>query len=205
MAQARRFAREPALRHKRKSRRWRAVFSRKPAGVSCGTYAPARRQSQDGGRSARGCDQRYSGRDNIGQALGRFVAGKLGRIDPACIIEFVVEDRLAPEPPRGKTHDDKMTFDAAFLVTRDRFAVPRERNRLDVDLRFLAHLANDCVSKPLAGLNATAWQSIKVERWLTRAPDDQHLTISDDGCAHRQDGTLRIGSLVSHARYRFIS
>jgi hypothetical protein len=98
-----------------------------------------------------------------------------------------------------------MALDPAFLVMRDSFAVPGECNRFDVDLRLLAYLPNDCIGKLFAGFNATARQSIKVERWLARAPHDQHLAIADDSCAHRQDGALRVSSLVSHARYRFIS
>ncbi len=98
-----------------------------------------------------------------------------------------------------------MTFDPAFFVTHDRFAMPCERNRLDVERGFLAHLANKCIGKLLASFNTTAWQSVKVERRLACAPHDQHFAIADDGCAHRQDGALRIGSFVSHARYRFIS
>ena len=98
-----------------------------------------------------------------------------------------------------------MAFDPAFLVAHDRFAVPRERDRLDVERRFLAHLANNRLGKLLAGFNATAWQSVKVDRRLARATHDQHLAIADDGCAHRQNRALRISSFVGHARYRFIS
>ena len=98
-----------------------------------------------------------------------------------------------------------MAFDPAFLVAHDRFAVPCERNRLDVERGFLAHLANDRIGKLLADLNGAARQGVKVERWLARTPHDQHLAVADDGCAHRKKGALRIGSLVSHALYRFIS
>ena len=98
-----------------------------------------------------------------------------------------------------------MPFNPAFLVADDCFTVPRECNRLDVELGFFTHFANDRISKLLTGLNAAAGQSVKVERRLARAPHNQHLAIADDGCTHRQDGALRIGSLVSHALYRFIS
>ena len=98
-----------------------------------------------------------------------------------------------------------MAFDPAFLVTHDRFAVPRERNRLDVERSFLAHLANNRVGKLLADLNGPARQGVKAERWLARSPHDQHLAVADDGSAHRQKRALRIGALVSHALYRFIS
>src|SRR5215510_14871037 len=90
--------------------------------------------------SARACDQRDSVRDDFGETFGRLVGGKLGWIDPARIVEFVVEDRFAFEPPRGKTHDDEMTFDPAFLVAHDRFAVPGKCNGLDIERSLLAHL-----------------------------------------------------------------
>ena len=98
-----------------------------------------------------------------------------------------------------------MAFNPAFLVTHDRFAVPRERNRLDVERGFLAHLANNRVGKLLADLNSAAGQGVKVERRLARTVHDQHLAVAEDGCAHRKKGALRIGSLVSHVLYRFIS
>lgn len=98
-----------------------------------------------------------------------------------------------------------MAFDPAFLVTHDRFAVPRERNRLDVERGFLAHLADNRVGKLLADLDGAARQGVKVERWLARSPHDQHLAVADDGSTHRQERALRVGSLVSHALYRFIS
>ena len=98
-----------------------------------------------------------------------------------------------------------MPFNPAFFVADDRFAVSRERNRLYVKLGFFLYFANDRIRKLLTGLNPAAGQGVEVERGLARAPHDQHLAIADDGCAHRQDGTLRIGSLVSHAFYRFIS
>ena len=98
-----------------------------------------------------------------------------------------------------------MAFDPAFFVTHNRFAVPRERNRLDIERGFLAHLANNRIGKLLASFNTAAWQSVKVERRLACAPHDQHLAVADDGSAHRQKRALRIGSLVSHALYRFIS
>ena len=87
----------------------------------------------------------------------------------------------------------------------DRFAVSCQRNRLDIDLGFLAHLANNCINKRFADLNGAAGQGVKVEPRLARAPHDQHPAVAEDGCAHRKEGALRIGSLVSHARYRFIS
>ena len=98
-----------------------------------------------------------------------------------------------------------MAFDPAFFVTNDRFAMPRECNWLDVKRGFLAHLANNRVGKLLADLNGPARQGVKAERWLARSPHDQHLAVADDGSAHRQKRALRIGSLVSHALYRFIS
>jgi hypothetical protein len=98
-----------------------------------------------------------------------------------------------------------MAFDPSFFVTHDRFAVPCKRNRLDVERGFLAHLTNNRIGKLLASFNTTARQSVKVERRLARAPHDQHPAVAEDGCAHRKEGALRIGSLVSHARYRFIS
>ena len=98
-----------------------------------------------------------------------------------------------------------MALDPAFFVAHDRFAVSRERNRLDVKRGFLAHLANNRIGKLFSDLNDSARQGVKVKRRLARAPHDQHLAVADDGCAHRQEGALRIGSLVSHAFYRFIS
>jgi hypothetical protein len=50
--------------------------------------------------------------------------------------------------------------------------MPRECNWLDVKRGFLAHLANNRIRKLLAGFNATAWQSVKVERWLACASHD---------------------------------
>ena len=91
------------------------------------------------------------------------------------------------------------------LVAHDRFAVSGERNRLDVERGFLAHFANNRVGKRLADFDGAAGQGVKVERWLARSPHDQHLAVADDGSAHRQERALRIGSLVSHALYRFIS
>jgi hypothetical protein len=98
-----------------------------------------------------------------------------------------------------------MTLDPAVLVAHDRFAVPGERYRLDIERRLLTHLANNCIGETFADLNGAARQCVKVERRLARASHDQHPAIADDGCAHRQEGALRIGSLVSHALYRFIS
>src|SRR4029078_314810 len=116
-------------------------FFTEPAGMIGGTYAPARRQSQERGGSARARDYCCSGCDNFGQALRRLVAGKRGRIDPACIVELAVENRFALEPARGKTKDDEMAFDSAFFVTPDRFAVPFHRNRREGARGRLAPLA----------------------------------------------------------------
>jgi hypothetical protein len=71
------------------------------------------------GRSSRGCDQRQR-RDTSGQALGRFVAGKL-----AGLIQRIIERREtgSPEPPRGKTQDDKMGSTRPSL-SRDASGLP---------------------------------------------------------------------------------
>ena len=98
-----------------------------------------------------------------------------------------------------------MAFDPALPVAHDRFAMAGERNRLDVERGFLAHLANNRIGKLLASFNHAAGQGVKIERRLARAPHHQHFAVADDGGAHRQEGALRIGSFVSHAFYRFIS
>ena len=54
-----------------------------------------------------------------------------------------------------------MALDPAFVVAHDRFAVPGERNRLDVKRGFFAHLANNRIGKLFSDLNDAARQGSK--------------------------------------------
>src|SRR5512143_2917043 len=156
-------------------------------------------------KSTRGCDQCRRGCDDFGQAFGRPVGGKLRRIDPTRIVELAVQDWLSFEPTRGKAQDDEMTLDPVFLVAHDRLAMARERDRLDFKRGLFAGFTDYCVGKGLAHLNGAARQGVQIEGRLARAAHDQHLAAAKDGGTDRQVWTLRIGSLVGHALYRFIS
>src|SRR5262249_54044829 len=59
---------------------------------------------------------------DVGEAGGRRQARELGRVEPARVVEFLVEDRLARAPAGGKAQDDEMPLDPALRIADDGFA-----------------------------------------------------------------------------------
>jgi len=143
----------------------------------------------------------------IGGAPGESVVLKVGAtpVEPARIVEFFVEHGFAPEIARGKTQNDEMPFDTPLFVAHDHFPVAGKRDRLDVKGRLFANLADDGIGERFAGFDGAARQRVEIERGIARAAHDQHVVAADDRGAYRQKRTLRIGSLVGHAIYRFIN
>src|SRR5262249_40796857 len=78
---------------------------------------------------------------DVGEAGGRRQARELGRVEPARLVEFLVEDRLARAPAGGKAQDDEMPLDPALRIADDGFAKAGERNRFDCQSCLLVHLA----------------------------------------------------------------
>src|SRR5262249_57523334 len=72
---------------------------------------------------------------DVGKAGGRRQARELGRVEPACLVEFLVEDRLARAPAGGKAQDDEMPLDPALRIADDGFPKAGERNRVDCQSR----------------------------------------------------------------------
>src|SRR6185437_10865538 len=109
------------------------------------------------------------------------------------------------DPPRGKTQNDKMPFDAALRVAHDHVALAGEPDRLDLELRLLTHLAHHGVMQGLAKLHGAARQRVEVLRRHARAPHHQHFAVADDGGADREIRPIRIGADVAHVIGRCIN
>src|SRR5262249_7272139 len=137
-------------------------------------------------------------RHDFGEAGGRRQARELGRVEPARLVEFLVEDRLARAPAGGKAQDDEMPFHPALRIADDGFAKADERNRLDCQPRLLAHLARHGLRERLADLDHASGQGEQAMGWRTRAAHHKYLAIAHDGGAHGEVGTLGIGSRVRH-------
>src|SRR5262249_26333866 len=144
-------------------------------------------------------------------AGGRRQARELGRVEPARLVEFLVEDRLARAPVGGKAQDDEMPLHPALRIADDGFAKTGERNWLDCQprllpppprprfgWRLLAHLARHGLCERLADLDHASGQGEQAMGWRTRAAHHKYLATAHDGGAHGEVGTLGIGSRVRH-------
>src|SRR6516165_1653678 len=135
---------------------------------------------------------------DVGEAGGRRQARELGRVEPARLVEFLVEDRLARAPAGGKAQDDEMPLDPALRIADDGFAKAGERNRFDCQPRLLVHLARHGLRERLADLDHASGQGEQAMGWRACAAHHKYLAIAHDGGAHGEVGTLGIGSCVRH-------
>ena len=100
-------------------------------------------------------------------------------IEPAGIVEFFVEHRLAGQPARGKAQNDEMALDAPLRVARDHFAVAGQRNGSMASAVSSRTSRLTASSRRLAGLDDAAGQRVETERRFARAPHDQHLAVAE--------------------------
>src|SRR5262245_13669291 len=108
-------------------------------------------------------------RDNAGKTGGRRQVREFARIEPARLIEFLIEDRLTLAPAGGKAQDDEVPFHPAFRIAHDGFPKAGERDRLDRYPRLLAHFTRYCFLERLSHLDYPAGQAVEAMGWRTRA------------------------------------
>src|SRR5262249_50176134 len=73
-----------------------------------------------------------------------------------------------------------------------------EPNRFDCQSSLLAHLARHGLRERLADFDHASGQGEQAMGWRTRAAHHEYLAVADDRGAHREVGTLGIGSCVRH-------
>src|SRR5262249_37368315 len=173
-----------------------AALSRRKATETRHAELPASRRPRRGSSVASQAIE--CRRHDFGEAGGRRQARELGRVDPARLVEFLVEDRLARAPAGGKAQDNEVPLHPVLRIADDGFAEARERNRFDRQAGLLAHLAYHGLCERLADLDHASRQAEQAMGWRTCAPHHEYLAIAHDGGAHREGGTLGIGSCIRH-------
>src|SRR5262249_32995205 len=189
---------------------WRVWGGMNPRGGQSG-YSSIGAAQGDGKKARRLCPSRRPRRGSsigsqaiecrrhdFGETRGRRQARELGRVDPARLVEFLVEGRLARAPMGGKAQDDEMPLHPGLPIADEGFAEARERNRFDRQAGLLAHLAYHGLCERLADLDHASRQAEQAMGWRTCAPHHEYLAIAHDGGAHREVGTLGIGSCIRH-------
>ena len=132
------------------------------------------------------------GGDDFGRAPRWCVRREIRRLEPARVVELLVEGGSPASQRAGETQDDEVPLELPLAVANDHLAMTGQRDRLDYERGFLAHFANDRIGQDSPGSTTPPGRRVEIQRRFARAPHHEHLAVADDGGADGQIGTLRI-------------